>query len=99
MSALPSTTAEWRAELQAIAAMEAAAAPVETIKARCSDLLRHLSHGPKGPAEFPHVIWHYLADADIRHRDARYRSAQLDALEAAAGKSTNGRVAAAQFSR
>jgi hypothetical protein len=33
--------------------------------------------------ELPHLVWHFLADADIRARDAKYREAQEAGVEAA----------------
>jgi len=31
---------------------------------------------PSVADQVPHFVWHYLADADIRFRDDRYRAAQ-----------------------
>ncbi len=55
---------------------------------------RALMEQDDGTLMVPHVVWHYIDDADIRLKDRHYAEAQLqglvDALEAWTGTSLTG---------
>jgi len=44
-------------------------------KSTCS--ARSLMELDNGELQVPHILWHYLADADIRLKDRRYSDVQL----------------------
>lgn len=43
---------------------------------------RSLMELDRGELQVPHVLWHYLADADIRLKDLEYAEAQLAEVQA-----------------
>lgn len=48
---------------------------------RQADAIRQLLEGDAALADsVPHFVWHYLADFDIRRKDATYRAKQMGQL-------------------
>lgn len=47
---------------------------------RCTEVARLLQQNYSGEPDFPHEVWHYLHDADIRVRDQEYASVQLERI-------------------
>ena len=52
----------------------------------CTSLLVKIQSCPNLGKEMPHIIWHFLADADIRFKDPSYAQTQLATLRKALTK-------------
>lgn len=75
------TEEELRADLGYILAAEETEQPDwNEVQDLCRRVLKRLEQEPV--PDFPHDIWHFLADADIRQRDAQYGDEQRGVLHA-----------------
>jgi len=46
-----------------------------------AEAIRLMLHGNAGLADLvPHIVWHYLADSDVRRNDPAYRKMQIEKL-------------------
>ena len=69
------TIEELRTDLRAILAAEEKEHPDwNDVQGRCLRVATTLKAQPL--PDFPHDIWHFLADADIRRRDSQYAEEQ-----------------------
>ena len=56
---------------------------LRTLQDECGALMAHISTLPALSDSTPHIVWHFLSDADIRFKDPRYAKAQLEGLAVA----------------
>jgi hypothetical protein len=52
------------------------------LEQRCISLTRYLGGSAPVQLSVPELVWHFLADPDIRFKDSRYAEAQLAELDA-----------------
>jgi hypothetical protein len=72
-----------RTELQLIEVIRSLVAEIPTSPAaqkehadRCFSLSMHLAKSGEYSGDVPHIIWHFLSDADIRAKSPEYAVAQ-----------------------
>ena len=51
------------------------------IQARCSALSKQLTSQRHLADQVPELVWHFLADADIRYKDPRYAEIQFTQMD------------------
>jgi hypothetical protein len=77
------TLEDLKAELQAILAEEARVPVVwQEVEARCLQLSLRLPKSGLADSDFPHEIYHYLSDTNIRRKDEDYATEQRAELRA-----------------
>lgn len=81
---LPTTRDEILETLRTLAAIRPVdVSELRDLPQRCSALSRHLGAHGELANQIPELVWHFLADADIRFKDPVYAQmqwAQMDAF-------------------
>jgi hypothetical protein len=77
---MPSSRAEVAGAVRALASrVPKSREELSALESDCVELARHIQNGTK-LHDVPHLVWHFLSDADVRFKDPEYARLQLSRI-------------------